>query len=216
LIAGVVPLLLFAAPAAAAERELIIRTSITQMMPDLSYQASTDNGWPIDVSSSSDTGWSLELEVAATRRLGVAFQFAKASPEVRFEVDPRPVFSTLEARDHLDVTMYAASVNLHLTPDRAIDMYVRPVVAYMSFGDLTFAFDGPDGLNDTLHFDVRHEVTWGIGMGADIPLGSSGWLATASATYLDSTLEIRQIDEQGTEMIGFDPLLVSVGIGYRF
>lgn len=207
---------LCASPAEGAEKGLIVRASATQMMPDLSYRTSTDNGWPIDVSSSSDTGWGLDLEIAVTQRLGIGIQFAQASPELRVDVDPRPVYAGLESRDRLDVLMYAASLNLHLTPGRAVDLYVRPVVAYLSFGELTFDFEGPGDLDDTLRFDVRREVTWGVGIGADVAIGRSGWLVTASATYLDSTLEVRQIDESDTEMIGFDPLMVSAGFGFRF
>jgi outer membrane protein W len=205
-----------AGPALGAEIDWIVRATGSQLIPDLSYETLTDEGFPVAADSSSDTGWALGLEMRATPKLGVGIRYVKASPTIRITIDGAPALPVLEARDDLGVTMYAASLNLHLTPDRPVDLWISPVLAYLSFDDLLFAVNGPGGLSDTLALEVDRDVTWGIEAGVDIPLGDSAWMATASASYLDSTLEFTEVGEQGSEDLSFDPVVVSVGIGYRF
>lgn len=218
LMIGVAAVAAFAgAPVEAAGVDVIARVNATQFMPDLSFQATSEDGFPVKADASSATGWGLGFEILATRRLGVAFQVANASPTVRVELDATPDYEVLTARDDLRVTTYQASLNLHLTPDRRIDVYVSPTVALLTFGGLGFEFENPvSGESDLEEFDVKREVSWGVGMGVDIPFGNSGWLATASATYLDSTIEVRPIDGSTAESLSFDPFLISAGVGYRF
>ncbi len=214
--AGIVALtLLSTIPALGADKPFVIRATGQHLTTDLDYKGTNDDGSPIEVRSGADTGWGIGFEYLATRRLGIAFQYATADPKLTLELDASPDFPGLISRTSLGMTSYAASLNFHLTPDRVVDVYLSPVAAQLSFDDVTFAVEF-EGQSDSARFKVKDDLTWGIGVGMDIPFGESGWLATASVNYLASRLEFVEAGEQGSDILDFDPLTISAGVGYKF
>jgi outer membrane protein W len=57
------------------------------------------------------------------------------------------------------------------------------------------------------------ELTWGAELGVDLRLGDSRWTLGASAEYLQTSLNATR-DYWWTS--DFDPVIVSLGFGYRF
>ena len=52
-------------------------------------------------------------------------------------------------------------------------------------------------------------------LGLDIGLGSGHWSLTTAIRYLDSTLEASPADG-GVGQSDIDPMIFSIGVGYRF
>ena len=64
-------------------------------------------------------------------------------------------------------------------------------------------------------FVAENDFGIGINVGLDVRLGESGWLLTAAFKYLVTTLESSPPGE-GVGRTDLDPIIFSVGVGYRF
>ena len=61
---------------------------------------------------------------------------------------------------------------------------------------------------------VDTDTGWGVILGIDLPLGSSNWLLQSNLRYIDTSLTGSTSD--GRFDSDFDPLIFSIGFGYRF
>ena len=106
--------------------------------------------------------------------------------------------------------MYAA-LNVHLTPDSRADLYVGPMVAYVVYSSFELVTD-PWFMREW--FVTENDFGYGINLGLDVRVGG-GWLLCAALKYLDTTLEASPPDE-GVGRSDIDPMIFSIGVGYRF
>ena len=68
-------------------------------------------------------------------------------------------------------------------------------------------------LDEEVKIDFDDQFSYGLNAGIDVPFGSdSSWLFTAALKYLVSDLK----ESGGPREIAIDPLIASIGIGYRF
>ncbi len=108
-----------------------------------------------------------------------------------------------------NVTPLTAGLNFHLTPENPIDAYIGAFVAWVNYGDATF---NNAGTNQRVR--IGSDYGWGLIAGADIPLGRRGWTMHGSFRYLKTRL---QSDAGPLQVQGdINPIIVSVGIGFRF
>jgi outer membrane protein W len=116
------------------------------------------------------------------------------------EVDEGPSFAPI-----------SVSFNVHLTPERKVDIYVAPTVAFVMFGDFDLEVDG-----QTTKYETDDEVAWGASAGADIRLGER-WSFNVALSYLDTDMEVTEIGSDADPVVvSFDPLIVSAGATLRF
>lgn len=208
----VLPTLLVAGVAlpAAADQDpgWTLRFGAVWMEPDLDFVAEDGSA---RVTSSGALGLGASAEYRFNRRLGLEGGVFTASPdlELRAEVAAQEVV----ASDTLQTTAAFAGLNLHLTPERSVDVYAGPLLAYVSYGDPEFTVTAL-GVAATAAFTSDNDVGWGAQLGADVPLGER-WLFNASLRYLDTTLEV---SDEGGEVtsLGFDPLVATLGLGFSF
>lgn len=104
-----------------------------------------------------------------------------------------------------------AGVNFHLVSTNNVDFYVGPRVAYLVFDDFDLDIDGEE-----TEFEVDNEFAWGAAMGLSYRFGDSRWALLAEATYLDVDMTISEQGAANVATTSFDPLMVNLGVSYRF
>ena len=120
----------------------------------------------------------------------------------------------LRVSEALGFTAVTGGLNIHLTPEKKVDLYIAPLLVFTSFDDLRFRFQVDD---ETLTADFRSDDDFAVGaqLGADVPFGEGRWSLNLTARYLDVSLSV--VDEEGVYTnLQFDPLVLSAGLGYRF
>ncbi len=99
--------------------------------------------------------------------------------------------------------------NVHLTPDRAADLFFGPFLAYTARTDVGFDHDEWAGVR------IDSSFGWGAVLGVDIPVGGRGWRVCTSVRYIDTNLD--GTDRNGDPFeLDVGPTAVGVGVGYRF
>jgi len=168
-----------------------------------------DTGDRIHFDASGGYGGGLEFEYRASRLLGIDFGALTASPVIDVLIDEVGVIS---ASAQPRISPVYAGVNFHLTPDNTADLYVGPLLAYVIYSSFDLVTD-PWFLREWF----VTENDWGIGVnaGVDVRLGDAGWLLTVAFKYLDTTLEASPPDES-IGRTDIDPMIFSIGVGYRF
>ena len=85
----------------------------------------------------------------------------------------------------------------------------------MNYGDLHYT--DPDG--DPLDLGVGNDTSWTVKAGLDISLGkNSNWVAVGGLRYIDSEIEVRNLDDvaDATQAFSYNIFSFTVGIGYSF
>jgi outer membrane protein W len=101
--------------------------------------------------------------------------------------------------------------NFHLTPDKPVDFYVGPMLGLVRYSDVEFRSNFGTVSATVV---IEDDYTWGLMAGLEIPIGRRGWQVQGNLRYIESDLR----DSNGPISINteFDPLILSVGFGYRF
>ena len=81
--------------------------------------------------SSGGVGFAIDFEYRVSRRLGIDFGAISASPGFTVAVDAEPLSVT--ASGDIRITPIYAALNIHLTPDGRFDLYIGPLLAYVSY-----------------------------------------------------------------------------------
>ena len=111
--------------------------------------------------------------------------------------------------------MFSAGLNFHLTPDKPVDLYIGPMLAFATFSDVGFRVQ-VDGATASQDFATDDDFAFGAQIGADTSRSATpGWALNVTARYYDIDLGVTD-DEGTTTNVGFDPIALSVGFGYRF
>ena len=115
--------------------------------------------------------------------------------------------------DTMSLTGMTAGLDVHLTPDSRVDLYVCPMVAVLQFGGLVFE-TGPSRVATAVDFD--EDLAVGASLGLGVPFGDrSSWSFNAHLTHLESTLNGG--DRRGVRIDeDYDATMFGVGFGYRF
>jgi outer membrane protein W len=102
--------------------------------------------------------------------------------------------------------------NFHLfRKHKSVDFYVGPTVGYAMWGDLQ-----PKDI--AVEFDItepqklKSNLVYGVNFGLDVPF-KSVWAFNANVRYLWAKVEPDSADAQSIDV---DPLLIAVGISYKF
>jgi outer membrane protein W len=167
-------------------------------------------------------GFGLGLEYRLSPRLGLELGTLTTEPKSKEEFQFEDETVRLEARFRMTPVM--AKLDLHLTPDSRVDLYVAPTAAYVRMSDLTVRVSAEDEgqvFSVEQQIDTDDKLAWGLSLGLDVPLGSGGSFLSLAATYLRLPLSVRD-DEGFSSDDGFstdndiDPLFVQIGYGLRF
>jgi opacity protein-like surface antigen len=178
--------------------------------PDVSYKDTTDDGSPVTASADSGLGLGFAFERRFSSRLGLEILVASAQPDLVLAAAMDG--EEMRITDGLSMTPLMAGLTVHLTPKSTVDLWLNAGLAYVLYGDLEFT----PPVGDPLRLSASNDFGWSAGVGIDIPFGDSGWAATASARYLDTSLEVQDLDDPGTVTLDADSVMGAVGVAYRF
>jgi hypothetical protein len=159
------------------------------------------------IESDAAFGWGGGLGLRFNRRLGVELGVQAASDRIDVRVRGEETFSGHADLDFVPVTL---AFDVHLTPGRRGDLFVGPVVSHVHYRDLTLAT--PAG---TTEIETDDDLGVGARLGFSAPLGSERWALTGRAQYLDADVDTTG-PEGDRESFAFDPLLLALGLSYRF
>ena len=198
-------------PARAAETEPAWRLRF-----DLSWVDPSGDFVSADVGSSTFTagfdtgiGAGVRGEYQFTNMLGVEFGVLGAS-----SVDVTSGLFGGTLGTSVEVSSFApfsVGLNVHLTQGRPIDLYLGPMLALVRYDSVDVRTT--IGTAST-SVSIDNDVGWGAILGLDIPLGGGGWLIQTNLRYIDTDIE----SSGGGIPISseFDPVIFSLGFGYRF
>lgn len=204
---------LIALPVDAQDDSWQLRISGVWVDPDVSFSDVDSDGDGVDAGADSEIGFGLALERRFSSRLGLELGALYAAPDLTLDANLAggPQFSV---SDSVGFTAITAGLNIHLTPDKSVDLYVGPLLGYVFYGDVGFQIQ-VDGETFAADFTSDDDFALGAQIGADIPFGDGPWSLNLAARYLDTNLEVTDDEGEKTDL-GFDPLILSVGFGYRF
>jgi outer membrane protein W len=169
----------------------------------------------------SSSGGGLGFEYRASRRLGIEAGVFTSQVKSQTDFDFFGLIH-LGVESKLRVTPVTAQLNFHLTPDHHVDLHLGPVVGWMRYGDLESTVRSSvlgDESVETERVRTKDAFAWGAHIDVDVPLGQHGAFFTGGATYLNAPVKTRQElegVEAGDTTLHLDPLVLKVGVGYRF
>ncbi len=207
----VLVVMMMAQPAQAAGDEPVwkLRVDLSWVDPSGDFVTTNVGGGTIGTSFDTGFGGGLRGEYQFSRRLGVDLGVLSAgSVDITSGISAGTFASGLEVSSFTPLTV---GLNVHLTPDRPLDFYVGPLMALVSYSDVEIRTTiGTAGTSES----VDNDVGWGAIAGLDVPLGERGWLIQANLRFIQTDMK----DSGGMISINnqFDPVIVSVGFGYRF
>ncbi len=158
--------------------------------------------------------------------LGVSGEY-RFSPRLGFEIGAMTA-ATVDvnvaypdapyASNALTFTPIIVGLNIHLTPESKVDVYLGPLLAYVFYEDLNYSsYDWNWDWQAPHHVDygIDNDFAVGANLGLDIRFGASNWMLTTGLKYLDTSVDARSHDGSRAE-VEFDPVIFSLGAGYRF
>jgi outer membrane protein W len=167
-----------------------------------------DSRYTVDIGA----GLGVNAEYRFSRTLGVDLGVLAGGG---VDVEARTVRvgnATWVTHDTLSYTPLTLGLNVHLTPESAVDLYLGPVIGLIQYGGLTVQ-TGRAGVTTQIGLDEDFAVGAALGLG--IPLGERPWSFNAHLMYLDSTLNGGS--RQGAYIDSdYDATIFGLGFGYRF
>jgi outer membrane protein W len=153
-------------------------------------------------------GFGLDLEYLLKPNVGLVFSAILASMDSEIMFDREDVW--LMGDDDVDFNVFSLGVNYHLSPHKRADFFIGAFVGLVQFDDVDFDFAE---VARRVDFDFDDDFGFGVNAGVDIPFQpGSGWIFTAGLRYMLATAEA----ENAPFELDVDPLIGTVGFGYRF
>lgn len=104
-----------------------------------------------------------------------------------------------------------AGINYYFASDSHLNVFAGVFLAAVNYGDV----DVEVGLTGVATGEsVDTDFTWGVISGLEVPIGAGGWLLQTNIRYIDTSIAAAS---DGDRFKGdFDPVIFSIGVGYRF
>jgi hypothetical protein len=196
------------APAAAAESGWTLRLSGAWVRPSVDLPA-VDSAVPVDASSNDALGGGVGVEYRLQPWVGIGVDAFYARPDIVLEAALPG--SRRRVSDGLGFMPFSLGPVFHLTPGKTVDLTFSAVVGLIAYGDLRFAVDGAE-----LRLQGGRDVGWGLGAAVDIHPGGSNWAIHAGVRRYESDPEFTNRDNGAVARATLDPVVVTLGVGYRF
>ncbi len=115
--------------------------------------------------------------------------------------------------DTVSFTPVTTGLDIHLTPEARVDVYLCPTLAWVRYGGMTVTADSAVGTTTEVDFDDDLAAALALGLG--VPFGNEHWSLQANVTYMDGSMSGSA--RNGTRLDrDYDMTLFKVGFGYRF
>jgi len=164
-------------------------------------------GVSVDIDTKAGAGLRLEYRFAPA--LGIEFGLLGASSfDVKVGDLGNGVGVATGVNSFAPLTL---GLNYHFPAGDSFDLFAGPFLASVRYGDVSVQ-TGIGGVVTTETVDT--DTGWGVILGVDLPLGSGNWLLQSNLRYIDTNMKGATSD--GGFDSNFDPLIFSIGFGYRF
>lgn len=196
-----------AAPATAAhagDGPWRLRVTLVAMDSPSSSVAAGGPGGSVSVGAEVGGGLGADLEYRASRRLGIDLAVLSAAPSFGAHIDIG--HGRVRLASGITVTPITAGLNVHLTPDSRADVYVGPLLAYITYSGAEISI--VPGVTQSV--GDNHDMGIGANLGVDVGLGSGSWSVSAVLRYIETAVNVPPGG------VGFDPVVFGIGFGYRF
>ena len=197
-----------AVPAAAADNGWTLRLSGAWVKPDIEVREKVSD-FPIDAGSNGAVGVGAGLEYRVRPWVGLGLDALHSQPEIVLEADLPD--GRRRVSDSLRFTPLTLGPVVHLTPGKVVDLTVTAMLGFAVYGDLQFAVDGQE-----LRLQAGTDVVWGLGAAIDIRPGASNWGIHAGVRRYQSTPEFTNKDNGASGSAALNPVVVNLGVVYRF
>ena len=180
-----------------------------------SYQTESVIGdQPIINELSVDSGQGFELDIGymLNRKLELVLTGIFTDLEGTFVAGIEPGEESDRVTDNNTVDFYTINLgaNYHFTPDSRVDFYLGAFMGVFSYDSVKFNLPVID---EQISINFDDQFSYGLNAGIDIPFTQDGPLFAAVAVkYLISDLK----EDGGPREIAIDPIIGSIGIGFRF
>jgi len=195
-----VAIALLALPAVADEPSGNLRVMFSSASPTGSFSGAFDLGGgmivPAEIEADTTFAFGLIYEVRTSKRWG--FESGVYFADFDFEI--AAVGTSIPFGSALAIP-FIVGANFHAFSNDRVDLYIGPQVAYTLWGNL----DTPVGTAE-----IDGDFGFGAVAGLDFRPGKSGWTINLATRYLGTSLSDPSVE------IDVNPLLLEVGVGYRF
>jgi hypothetical protein len=195
-------------PAVAADDGWTVRFSGAWVKPRIDVPQGVSDV-PVDVSSSATLGFGASLEYRLLPWIGLSLDALHARPDILLEADLPD--GRRQASSGISFTPFNFGPAFHLTPGKAVDLSVTATLGFAHYGDLLYAIDGEE-----LSLRGGSTVVWGLGAALDIHPGASRWGIHAGVSLYQSSPEFTNRANGGVGSVTFKPVMVTLGVAYRF
>ena len=163
----------------------------------------------VSVDIDSKAGAGLRLEYRFSPVLGVEFGLLGTSS---FDVNVGNLGDGVGVETGISsFTPLTIGLNYHFPTNNSLDLYAGPFLAFVRDGEVSVQ-TGTCGVVTSETVDT--DTSWGVILGIALPLGSGNWFLQSNLRYVDTDMKGSTSD--GRFESSFDPLIFSIGFGYRF
>jgi len=206
----VVTVLSWPSGAAAQQQPLSFKAYGTWTSPTGEFDLSSPEGQRITASANQPIGFALAIEYRPVERVGVEFSGMYARPTV----DAASVFQgdRTEGSGDLLFMPLSAAFNLHMTPERAVDIYAGASLLWSVYGDLELFVPG----EGRAFLRGHNDAGWGMHLGVDVPFARAGWSFSAAIRYMSTNYKFTDIEDDMDFEMRFNPFVLNIGVSARF
>lgn len=145
------------------------------------------------IEASDELGWTVGFEFRFNKVLGLELDYVNATNDIEFGGD---------TIGDVHIQPLSATLNFHLIPTSIVDLYLGPTASYFIVDDVEVDSVG--------EFKTDNEFAYGASLGLEIGFGDT-FAILGGVRWLKADIEPDGLDE-----IGLDPLLTRLGVAFRF
>lgn len=176
--------------------------SVIEDLPDIFTELSFDKG----------QGFGLDIGYKLNPKLELFLMGIFTDIEGTFVYGIEPGEESGRVTDNNTVDWYTIDfgANYHFTPESRVDFYLGAFVGVFSYDSIKFNLTE---LEREISISFDDQFSYGLNAGIDVPFTADGPLFfTASVKYMLTDLK----EEGGPREIALDPIIGSLGIGFKF
>ena len=165
-----------------------------------------------ELSVDNGQGFELDIGYMLNRKLELVLTGIFTDLEGTFVAGIEPGEESDRVTDNNTVDFYTINfgANYHFTPDSRVDFYLGAFAGVFSYDSVKFNLPVID---EEIKINFDDQFSYGFNAGIDVPFTSDGPVFFALAVkYLISDLK----EDGGPREIAIDPIIGSIGIGFRF
>mgnify|MGYP001049727342 CR=1 FL=1 len=172
-------------------------------MPTDDYSETVDE-YTITMEADDAIGYGLGYEYYHNELMSFAASIWFADHDVTIDVPDE--LTVLAEYDYGSVAWMPIlfDANFHVLKGKPVDLYLGPTLGYSMWDDWEFEGDTQK---------IKDQFVYGLNFGLDVPFAEN-WAFTAGLRYL--FVEAEPDEDDSGDAIGVDPLVLTVGIGYKF